>query len=602
MPTTGRWIAVLGIVAASLLDRGSAARAQPAPIEGRVLDEGGKPLGGATVRLYRRDGRWGAPDPLVESVQAAPDGGFRLAATPLPPGPPVRWGMPELVLIADHPGHAVGWRTLPRGPSWRGEVRLSRDRAGRTITVVDEAGRPLAGASVFVTSLGDPESPSPWLRDYLSLQPADGPLTATTDGAGRARFPDLPRTPATFAAGQPGRAENVCYQGEVIHLAPAATLEGTLTGPAGRPLPGVTIRLMAGFIHGFRVARTDAQGHYRFDALPARGWDRSERHLGTAGDGSYKLWLDGDEFAIPTQLVTLEPNERRTLDLRAESAGVIRVTVVEEGTGKRVAGVGVSGTDRETGNFVRFHAATEADGVARIACAPASLTLTLDGPPEGMFNDREAWRKLGDGWQGDFAGGVLDLTLTLPRIGGRVAAIEGRCVGPADTAVARVKVYAASEPTDPTVYFGFIRASRVDDEGGFSLDRVPLGRSLGVYAITEDGKFGVYRSFKLDEPAAPIRLDLRPTVSAEFTLQDEAGKPHPLHPVRITVGPKFGDDRPLAKREIRSDAAGRVRVDRVIPGLTYHVSEEPTLRPGPRAGLAKMEAPALDADLILAPE
>src|SRR5262249_33652672 len=149
------------------------------------------------------------------------------------------------------------------------------------------------------------------------------------------------RTPASFVASKPGLADNYAFrEQDTIHLTPSASLSGTLTGPAGQPLAGVKVVAFADFMWEFENTVADARGHYQFKDMKARGWDMSAwGPHSKPGNGTYKIWIESDRFAVPTHVVTLEPGEPDTLDLQAEKAGVIRVTVTERGTGKPVENV-----------------------------------------------------------------------------------------------------------------------------------------------------------------------------------------------------------------------------------------------------------------------
>ncbi len=384
-------LAVAGWIVAALAGGGEAARAQgPAlPIAGRVVDERGQPVAAAAVHVYRHDSDWADPDPQVEEVRTGPDGTFRLATPPPPAALVGRRETPTLVLIAEHPGLAVGWKKVSPGTSFRGEIRLTDHPQSHTVAVIDADGRPLPGATVAVNGLGDPEAPSADLREFVVLKPADGPLTATTDAAGLARFANLPPSKASFTAIKPGYARNYRFEKPIpIRLTPAGILEGTLTGPTGEPLGGVGITLHTTSMWEFRFATTDDRGHYRVDDLKPRGWDMAAWGAAQVGDGGYRLWLRSDKFALPTRSIVLEPGERRTLDLRAQPAGLIRVAVIEDGTGRRVPGVRVWGFDREGS---RFDAATDAQGAATFASLPTEISLSIASPPEGTFLLENAW-------------------------------------------------------------------------------------------------------------------------------------------------------------------------------------------------------------------
>ncbi len=570
---------------------------KPPPIQGRVLDEKGNPIAGAKVRLYRRDSEWSKRDPQVEETKSGPDGSFRFTSTSLDPGTPDRPNPARLVLIAEHPDWALGWKRVPNAPSFRGEIRLSEKRAERTITVTDAFGKPLAGVTVAVMGLGDPTSSSPEFRETIDLKPTDGPLAVTADAAGRARFPNLPPTKASFAANKPGFAETICFpEQNTIRLTPATTLQGTLTGPDGRPLSGVTIKLHTEFVWNDDFAKTDDRGHYHLEGLKARGWDMAAWQAGKVADGKYKLWIENQEYAVPTQSLVLEPNENRTLDLEAEKAGIIRIKVFEEGTNKRVPGVRVWGLAADGG---RFDALTDVEGVATFHTLATKLTLSIASPPKGTFVDQnlmDPWAKDSDVAM-DFLGGEETATLILPRIGGRLVSIRGRCVRPDGTIVTGVTVHAVPMAATP-----YPQARQIDATGDFNVDQIPAGRGLGLYAISEDGKFGAWMTTKVPgegEPEQPINLSLRPTVTVEPTLVDKSGNRLPSR--EFTITPKPGVDLVFLRRTGKSDEQGRLRLDRIIPGLSYHVEEQPAVQQRLPGGAFKAPKAALDTDLILAP-
>ena len=572
------------------------------PIAGRVLDSNGSPVSGARVILYRREGPAPTPDRAVEEARSGTDGHFRLTTLPL--GPEAAGGPKpaRLMLIAAHPDRALGWKQVAPGLMVPTEIHLPPDPVNRTITVTGGDGKPLPGATVTIKGLGDPSSPWPQFRDGLDLLAADGPLVAITDAAGQARFQGIPRTRAVIAVTKAGCAETPCFdQQSAVRLTPAATLEGTLNDPAGQPLPGVLIRMTTGFMWAFEQTRTDDQGHYRLDGLRARGWDMSFSQPGQAADGSYKLWIDSPKFVVPTQSLTLEPNQHRTLDLQAQPAGVVRITVIEEGTNRPVPDVRVWGFDKETGSSARFDATTDDQGVVRFTTAPTHLDLSIVGPPAGTFVDQDRMDSVESAISFDFKGGEVARTLTLPRISGRLVAIKGTCVGPDGQPATGATVHAGSTSFQSATSSGLIHTRQVDPAGEFVLDDAAAGRVLGLIILDANGKLGAWMTTRLSEagqPAAPLRLTLRPLVTAEAVLKDRRGKILSSH--EFSVIPKIGSDFSFLRRQdVKSDKKGKIRVDGVLPGLTYHVQEQPKEFSN---GLAKMSTEAFDSDLVLAPE
>ncbi|HEV3164733.1 MAG TPA: M56 family metallopeptidase, partial [Isosphaeraceae bacterium] len=290
-------------------------------IWGRVVDEKDQAVPGATIRLYRKDGRWERRHRLVEEVKSAADGSYRLT-TPLEPDSLKKTGTATtFVLLADHPGLAVGWRTIPEdAASFEGEITLS-EPIERTINVNGPDGKPMPGARVEVYSLGDATASEPYFRDLLSLRPEEGPLSTLSDARGHARFAQLPRTDSNFLAFLPDYAETFTFHGlDTIRLTRGASLMGTVTGPDGKPLAGVKVVLLSRFLYEFEFAVTDAEGRYHIDGLKANGWDMSAWGQNQKGNGEFTVWIDSEQYATPQKSITLQPYDEQTLNIQAQEA------------------------------------------------------------------------------------------------------------------------------------------------------------------------------------------------------------------------------------------------------------------------------------------
>ncbi len=602
---------VFGLIAAAWLAGPTQARDEVAPkpaqstVRGRVIDDAGRPVAGARVRLYRRDGLSDRHRPVVEEATAGPDGGFRLS-TPLTYRPMSESrGLPPYVLLADRPGKAVGWRTIPlNAPTFEGDITLTSPTE-RTITVVDADGHPVQGAKVVAYSVGDSASPSPEFRDYLELfLPEDGPLTAITGAEGRATLAQLPKTTAKFVATKAGFAETYAFREQgVIRLTPAATLSGTVTGPGGEPLAGVKVVLYTAFMSHFERAVTDAEGRYRFHDLMARGWDMSAWTPNQEADGKYSIWLDDDRFVMHTGSLTLEPNTNQTLDIKAMKAGVIRVTLVEERTNKPVAGARIWGFDTESGS-ARFNAYTDGQGRATFYSAPAKISLGLAGPPDGVYIEGDLSNNPDVHKTIDFAGGEDEVTLVMPPIAGTLITVSGVCTLPDGSPAGDATVHAGAGRFVGGGSMGLTRNRRVDGAGRFTLEGVPSGQSLRLYAETADRKFAGTTTIAAPEkgdPAPRIAVPLRPTVALEIVIEDDGGKL--LSSRKFHLSPKVGEEGfPFLRRIVESDAQGRVKFVGIVPGLSYRVEEDVPPQKGPIIVGPGGRLPWFDEVLVLAPE
>ncbi|MHC4716853.1 MAG: carboxypeptidase regulatory-like domain-containing protein [Planctomycetota bacterium] len=153
--------------------------------------------------------------------------------------------------------------TVATGKTVRVEVTLAPKPRYRGV-VTDPAGAPVAGASVCV------------LPDYRYVTSGrDGAFEVGKDLSSRPKrtsFLLIARLPKRNLAGavrvgKPGKAIGV-------KLAPAVTVSGRVTDPAGRPIRAASVSVQAGRWDGEDLPslgriRTDADGRYSVEALPA---------------------------------------------------------------------------------------------------------------------------------------------------------------------------------------------------------------------------------------------------------------------------------------------------------------------------------------------
>jgi hypothetical protein len=596
--------AMIGAAVLPTLARDGTGGTGPVPVHGRVVDESGKPVSGTRVRLYRRIGQSERRHPMIEETTAGPNGSFQLRSPLVPVPEQVSRRSPTYVLLADHAGRAIGWRTIPReADTFEGDIVLTAPTE-RTITTIDTDGRPVAGAKVVAYGVGDASSASPLCRDYLGLRPDDGPLTATTDQNGRATIRQLPRTDASFVATKPGFGEGYAFREQhTIHLSPSAALSGRVTGPDGQPLAGVKVILFTDFMWDFESAETDSAGRYQFADLRARGWDMSAwGPSAKPGNGRYKVWIESDRFDVPTQIVSLEPRARETLDLKAERAGVIHVTVTQEGTGKAFAGVRVWGWDVTTGGSSSFNAYTDENGRATFYSTPGQISLSIVGPPDGYYikgdQDHPGMFK-----QIDFAGGEIEVSLHLPPFGGPIITVPGVCTRPDGSGAAGAEVSPQAGRFQASNSSSFLRMRRADDAGRFDLEGVPAGRTLHLYAETADRRFAGTVTVQTPAQADPsfrLSIPMEPTVAVEITFHDDKGKPLPSKSFRIS--PIVEDeDFPFLRRDVESDAHGLVKIDGIVPGRSYRVEEVLPPSDGPVAVVGG-KIPWFNEVVVLAPK
>ncbi len=301
--------------------------AEPALVAGRITQqETGQPLAGALVSPGLDPGAF---------VLAGADGGYRLVA-PDPQGFPLRvqalLRLPKSLRIT--PPHVRAGR-IPT-------VALTRASALRGL-VVDARGLPLAGAAV----LASPErSTEPGAAAALER--------SATDGSGRFELRRLRAGTSyeirTVRPGYlPASTRMPAPSGDApalkIVLAAARAAHGRVRDAAGRPVSGAEIRLEPALAPGVRrpakeadeasdpfAARTDGEGRFRLDGVPAERVDLTARQPGYATGHVRGIRIPPGEGPADLGTVILKPGARlpgRVVDRRGAPVAGAAVHLVE---------------------------------------------------------------------------------------------------------------------------------------------------------------------------------------------------------------------------------------------------------------------------------
>jgi protocatechuate 3,4-dioxygenase beta subunit len=264
-------------------------------VVGRVVDDLGAPVADAEVV--------GVPDHLLDAAAtlARTDaaGRFRAALRAV-----------NTVLFARKPGYGPS-NDVEHVSFGREEfpVELVLLRGAHPVRglVVDPAGRPVAGAEVFVKTRDPDPTPGQVPSGTLARW-----LRATSGVDGTFRLDDVPPGLFTGVARAPGFAASFFgnlpqpadRDGEVtITMEPGATLRGRVVDADGAPVAGAEVRAAA--VEPWRqvAARTDERGEFRLDGI-----DESHRsglgavpvsaHHPRAGDAATRLPLADGETAV----------------------------------------------------------------------------------------------------------------------------------------------------------------------------------------------------------------------------------------------------------------------------------------------------------------
>lgn len=233
-------------------------------IEGAVHDSDGNPLPGALIAVST------PPQRLLAVVASDGDGAYRL--------PPLPRNMKLLVRVsASQPGYESTSESLSvTDATLRHDVVLAQRPRGRAVRglVVDRAGEPVVGAAV---------------EHYLSGAQGE-PRRVTTDDNGRFLFDDLNGDPPELVVRAAGlkiqhvdvRSGSVDEPADMtVALEPGYRSVGHVVDERNRPLAGADVaffgdagpqpltRFLPPYGVYFGAARTDDEGRFEFDSLPA---------------------------------------------------------------------------------------------------------------------------------------------------------------------------------------------------------------------------------------------------------------------------------------------------------------------------------------------
>ncbi|HEY8022710.1 MAG TPA: carboxypeptidase regulatory-like domain-containing protein, partial [Thermoanaerobaculia bacterium] len=436
-------------------------------LSGAVADERGRPVAGATVR---------AMAPLDNRSPAV----FCSSETVTSRGGEFSFELPRIHsnyrLVAFDAAHAPALATAPGapgGPARSIRLRLERGRTGRG-RVVDEAGRPVAGARVELrrSRLDRGE----YRRPETSF-PDDDLYRATTGADGRfalARLPVTSRGPAFEVAvhaagfvpaswdtiavkrGDAADAENVADTAidlGTYTLATRPASAGRVTDPGGRPIAGAEVWAL----HHERPWQEDRTPGERAAGPAAR----------TDGDGRFLLRGAGEELWLVVCHAGFVAEEKPLSGLSGSPAIVLTPAAelagrVVDGEGRPVPGARVAYPDPSPYLDVALPPGT---------CSPPYETATdasgrfgLPGVPPGwQFLSAEApgYTASGRRFQARAGGRLAGIELPLSR----GTSVEGRVLADDGAPVAGARI-AENSP-------GFLAEAVADGDGRFRLAVAP---------------------------------------------------------------------------------------------------------------------------------
>ncbi|MCX5670215.1 MAG: carboxypeptidase-like regulatory domain-containing protein [Planctomycetota bacterium] len=239
-----------------------------ARLQGRVLDEAGKPVAGAAVsssleaateegppNMYQMPGQWYAGEAVTDAQGRYSVGGLTKETYRLTVQPPQGTGVSPAVLR--------GVNAPDAGDVELQDVTLYKE--GKLVgVVVGPDGNPVAGAEASAAAPGLPDHEKP---------------RAVTDAAGRFVLAGLPTGKYAVTVRPPAGSTSYEHVFEGISVVSGFALEhplklpegagvaGTVTDPDGKPVAGAAVNLSLGYQAGLRTV-TDAGGRFKIAGVP----------------------------------------------------------------------------------------------------------------------------------------------------------------------------------------------------------------------------------------------------------------------------------------------------------------------------------------------
>jgi uncharacterized GH25 family protein len=304
-------------------------------LHGRLVDaESGLSLAGGVIRVEANN--WSGPSRAAEEIHARSDGTFEIVAR--------SWEVRSASASADGHARAIfGLKPGHESPERALEVRLSR-AATLEVLVLDGSSLASEAKVELTTELYRLRLESDWWDFLMGEDPA---WTAKSDLSGLAVVGNLPpRVPLVLSIesrDRPRRVEAEAITLEPgerkrieIHLGSGGTILGRVEDAQGRAVPELEIwRMAAEFpapkpLESYDTpaarTRTDAQGRFRFEDVPAGAW-----HVGPP---SISRWDESartaDAMAALAQVVEVEAGSLpREIVIRVDRGLYLSGTVVD---------------------------------------------------------------------------------------------------------------------------------------------------------------------------------------------------------------------------------------------------------------------------------
>jgi hypothetical protein len=323
--------------------------ADGARFSGNVTGQGGGPLQSVSVSVYDASGQ--------QVASASTDAAGNYTTRPGLPSGSYRIGFGGVGNFLDGfynnaPSLDAATPIAVVAPELRGGVDATLSPGGSIAGTITSAATGLPIGGIWVTASGDGGS-------AYDITGPDGAFTVSGLGSGSYELQASPSSETVNLVAGSRTAEVVApgtTAGADIALAAGASLSGTVTGPGGAPLSGITV-FVAGDEHNYqRYASTNAAGLYSFTAMPSDSY----RVLFRPSSFIPEAYNDQPDFGQAQRIDLTAPESRGDIDAELALGASVSGVVTEAGSGLPIKDIFVEVLDLE-GQRVET-AFTQADG------------------------------------------------------------------------------------------------------------------------------------------------------------------------------------------------------------------------------------------------
>jgi protocatechuate 3,4-dioxygenase beta subunit len=380
---------------------------------------------------------------------------------------------------------------------------------------------------------------------------------------------NLPATYLCFNSSRDGYADTYIDLGRpsgkerTVKMGLAGLVSGVVRDPSGQGVAGAVVRFEANWMCGSWLARTDKNGRYRLNLVPAGGsWTSG------GGNGRYLVQLVDSRFTMLQGKIQVQAGKETPLDIDAIPGTLIQGRVLEPGTNRPVPGARVV-VDAPSG---RLDTHSDERGEFTWRSAPGKAEGVFESPPPGTYVDcndgSHLWQVLA------IEGERVRLDIYAPSAVRPLGSVKGKAVLSNGSPAASAIVWSAMETRfdrhDNTG--NDLRVTVAGEDGSFEVKDVPLppGQVVKFYVVTRDYKWGGRSALAASDRDASLTVRLFPAVSINAIVRDSAGNVWPNHTLEVRPvvdGRKFF----MPERTVTTNGEGRIKLDGILPGLEYNV-------------------------------